>query len=322
MGIPSMKLNEHEKEIIELLKESLVAVPNLDITLPKEEQEKYKRVKLPISILQPLFEYNLNFYQRNNHNHFDTSWIITVEELRKLDLSEVDCSNLPLSGKFIESSHGETCWLDFSYTNLVIDPQTIKDKKLSGTNLRGVDLSNCRFNGCLIAGADLRDTGAKINPQTIYEKNLSNAILSGLDLSNCRFNGCLIAGADLSYTGARINPRRLANSFYWFFEVRQDSMGWNYHKYKDLKGTNLRGNDLSRLSTSSFRNCALEGTDLRDTGIQIDFGKSKYDVERTSIEENGSSDATPIFPCDNEADAIKSIVTETIEQHTKTIGPL
>ncbi len=112
--------------------------------------------------------------------------------------------------------------VDIQFANLEdtgaqIDPQLIKDKSLTGTNVKGctfVNLSSldsikrvpADFTDVDIQLANLEDTDAQINPQLIKDKSLHKTNLKGVDLSHANFTDVDIWGANLEGTSAIINP--------------------------------------------------------------------------------------------------------------------
>ena len=114
----------------------------------------------------------LENFNPNDYKDF-TSLSVICQDLTKLDLSKV-----------------------------IFNPQTVKNKDLTGANLENLDLSQVDFTGVKIIGANLVGTGAHIDPQKIKDKDLSYADLEGLDLSQADFRGVDISGTILFGTGA------------------------------------------------------------------------------------------------------------------------
>ena len=125
-----------------------------------------------------------------NNNRFRS---IEVTTLRKLDLSELDFTGCDVSG------------LDLSYTNVDINPQTIKDKSLFETNCEGLNFKNKDFTGVSLAFANLENTSADINPQTIKDKCLYQTNCKGLNFVDRDLTGVDIRGACLAGTGANLS---------------------------------------------------------------------------------------------------------------------
>lgn len=130
---------EQIQKMIEIIKEELFNLEEFDIHIVKP----YKRVKLHKNII------NAVFFDKEDNSNF------LVEEMRKLDLSEVNFENKNMTYK------------DYSYTNIKFDPQKIKDKSLYNTNLKGTDMFNKDFTDVDIRGANLNETNATIVLTTV-----------------------------------------------------------------------------------------------------------------------------------------------------------
>lgn len=106
---------------------------------------------------------------------------LTIDELRKIDLSGVD-----FTMKNIEH-------VNLSYTNVNIDPQTVKYKSLRFADLEGLDLRGKDFKDVAIRGTNLKNTGALISLKDLqadwdeYENScfLWDATLDNTDLTGC-----------------------------------------------------------------------------------------------------------------------------------------
>ena len=81
--------------------------------------------------------------------------MFTVEDLRKLDFSNVSTAGL----SFIEE--------DISYTNFVIYPQKIFSKSLYKTNAEGVKTIYGSLKGVMLQGANLKNTNLIIYTKEI-----------------------------------------------------------------------------------------------------------------------------------------------------------
>ena len=127
------------KKMIEVIKEELYNLEEYDTSIVKP----YKRVKLHKNII------NAVFFDKEDNSNF------TVEEMRKLDLSEIDFLEKNMENK------------DYSYTNINFDPQKIKNKSLYNTNLKGTDLFAKDFTDVDIRSANLNETSATIVLTTI-----------------------------------------------------------------------------------------------------------------------------------------------------------
>lgn len=163
------------------------------------------------------------------------------ELLKMLDLSLVDFSDINVTG------------VDFSGTNANIDPQTIKCKSLSHTNLSGLDMSGKCFDDCCFMYTNLANTNADIDPQKIYENSLYGVNLENVDLSGKCFDDICIAEANLEGTNADIDPQTVKN--------------------KILYGANLYGLDMS---DKCFDECDIREAILIDTGANITIYDNDY----------------------------------------------
>ena len=131
---------EQIQKMIKVIKEELCNLEEFDINIIKP----YKRIKLHKNII------NAVFFSADEPN-------FTIEEMRKLDLSEVDFTGKDMSNK------------NYSYTNINFDPQKIKNKSLYHINLKSVDMFNKDFTDVDIRGANLTETKATIVLTTIKD---------------------------------------------------------------------------------------------------------------------------------------------------------
>ena len=162
--------------------------------------------------------------------------------LKFLDLSDVDFAGQDVSG------------VDFRGTNANINPQTVKYKSLSNTNLAGIDMSNKCFDGCSVDGANLSYTGARINPRTLNHMSLYHTNCSGLDFSGADFTDVNVKGTN--FTDAKnldLNPQKVSD--------------------RDLSETILKNVDLSNCS---FAGCHISNSDLSNTGATIIYSKNGF----------------------------------------------
>ncbi len=183
---------DREEEFYDFFRNELNKLPCLDTSLPINELKNYKRVKLPLKLLEKILF------------HFDGFQFLEINDLRKLDLSELN-----FNGQKLVADRNLSCstsyFLDLSYTNINLDPQKLVNKKLCGINLRGVDLCGKDFTGVKIQNADLSYTGAKINSQKVWKKSIFNTNLKGIDLSNADFNDVDVKKAKLNDTNAKLD---------------------------------------------------------------------------------------------------------------------
>ena len=146
---------EQIKQMIKIIKEELDTLEEYDINIIKS----YPRITIHRNILNAVF-----------FDEFDSP-NFSVEEMRKLDLSEIDFSFKDMTNK------------DYSFTNINLDPQLVIDKSLFNTNLKCVDLFGKDFTDVDIRKANLSDTGALIVLTTI--KNIDEYT----ELDGCRVIG-------------------------------------------------------------------------------------------------------------------------------------
>ena len=99
------------------------------------------------------------------------------EEISLFDWSKVSFENV------------DVCHKNLSGTNIILDPQVIKDRTLWGTNCYGLDMSGEDFTGVNIIGANLEGTRAKIDPQKVASKFLVGTNCRGLDMKGKNFTG-------------------------------------------------------------------------------------------------------------------------------------
>ncbi|HEV7663152.1 MAG TPA: pentapeptide repeat-containing protein [Chloroflexota bacterium] len=111
---------------------------------------------------------------------------------------------------------------------------------LRETDLRGANLSGCRFDGVTLAGAHLEKIDG--SRAVLSRSNLREVDLSGASLTEADLSGASLARANLE--GARLNGANLSGA--------------------DLSGANLRGADLWE---SNLKGCNLKDTDLRGADL-------------------------------------------------------
>ena len=132
--------------------------------------------------------------------------------LEELDLSKADFTDVKIFSTLFDIHkigeveehifHINTVITNLKGTNAHIDPQKVKDKKLTTANLEGLDLSNADFTNVHIVGTNLKGTNAHINPQKVRDKDLYGTNLEGLDLGKASFNNVYIINTNLRNTGA------------------------------------------------------------------------------------------------------------------------
>ena len=139
-------------------------------------------------------------------------------------------------------------------TGTILKGADLSGKDLTGTILTGIDLSDYDLTGTILTGADLTGT-------ILRGANLTDANLTGVDLSGMDLTGTILRGVDLSNRG--LTGTILTGA--------------------DLTDANLTGVDLSGmdLTATKFNNANLEGVNLQNTDlsfaefVQVDFTKIK-----------------------------------------------
>ena len=155
-------------------------------------------------------------------------------------------------------------------TGTILKGADLSGKDLTGTILTGIDLSDYDLTGTILTGADLTGTiltGANLTDANLTGVDLSGmdltgTILRGVDLSNRDLTGTILTGADLTdanLTGVDLSGRDLTGTIL----TGVDLSG------RDLTGTILTGVDLSGmdltgtlLSLANLTNANLTGVDL------------------------------------------------------------
>ena len=200
-----------QDKMIKIIYEFLMGkVPDWD-TRGNNPYLLHKRLKFPLEILREILF--LNYleiqYAYDDEDIYQTRPVkYSVDLLRKLDLSELDFTGWDISN------------LDLSYTNAKINPQTVRDKSLQGTNCKGLDLSYKSFFNVDVRGANLEDTNASLDPQEIYQKSLRGTNCKGLKFKTktvydflgtidiVNFNGVDIDGANLLETNVQLSTEK------------------------------------------------------------------------------------------------------------------
>ena len=154
-------------------------------------------------------------------------------------------------------------------TGTILKGADLSGKDLTGTILRGIDLSDYDLTGTILTGADL--TGTILTGANLTDANLTGVDLSGRDLTGTVLTGVDLSGRDLTgtiLTGVDLSGRDLTGTVL---------------TGADLTDANLTGVDLSGrdLTGTKFSNANLEGVNLQNTDlrfaefVQVDFTKIK-----------------------------------------------
>jgi len=157
-------------------------------------------------------------------------------------------------------------------TGTILKGADLSGKDLTGTVLRGIDLSDYDLTGTILTGADL--TGTILRGANLTDANLTGVDLSGADLSGTILRGIDISDYDLTgtiLTGADLTDANLTGV---------DLSGM------DLTGTILTGVDLSGadLSGADLSGTILTGADLTGTILR---GANLTDANLTGVDLSG-----------------------------------
>lgn len=179
--------------------------------------------------------------------------------------------------------------IDFTETDVNIDPQRVKNKSLKKTILNGLDFSGKSFEGVNVEGANF--TGAlnvNLDPQKIKKRSLRGTILSGINFKDKSFDKVIVV--ETNFTDAinvDLDPQKI--------------------EYSSLYGTILNGIDFK---DKSFKNVSIFKTDFRGTkNVKI----IRQEVwARTSMEYPGKEKNYPDLPLFDEN-------VEIIDEEQKTI---
>jgi len=123
-------------------------------------------------------------------------------------------------------------------TGTILKGADLSGKDLTGTILTGIDLSDYDLTGTILTGADL--TGTILRGANLTDANLTGVDLSGMDLTATKFNNANLEGVNLQNTDL---------SFAEFVQV----------DFTKIKNKSLAGADLSG---ASFAYSNLSGVDL------------------------------------------------------------
>ena len=143
-------------------------------------------------------------------------------------------------------------------TGTILKGADLSGKDLTGTVLRGIDLSDYDLTGTILTGADL--TGTILRGANLTDANLTGVDLSGMDLTGTKFNNANLEGVNLqntnltdaSFVGAdltKIKNKSLAGA---------DLTGASF-AYSNLSGVDLSGGILE---SNNFWRADLIGQDF------------------------------------------------------------
>ena len=170
-----------------------------------EKQIDLDRYKI-YSILKKELLNHIKNEKEKKHNkkikkiNFDD--IINIEEILDLILNDerkgirllpyIDLSNTSFKNQNIIG-------INFTDTNVKINPQSVKGKDFTSTILKGLDFKGCKWNDTRLSFTNF--TGAKnvkIDPSTVMYPSLYGCICKGVDFKDGSFKG-----VGLSYTDLR-----------------------------------------------------------------------------------------------------------------------
>lgn len=130
-----------------------------------DKLQRDQRIKLPLNILEEVVFRTLRFKNNDNVLVEVKSIALSNEHLRKLDLSELDFTDVDIMA------------FNLSGTNANIDPQKVYNKDLLYTNLNGHDMSKYDFTDVDIRFANLKNTGARIDLNSIRNGSIEGTKL-------------------------------------------------------------------------------------------------------------------------------------------------
>lgn len=173
----------------------------------------FRSIKVDKPVLLPLSSEEIRelfFDLRKDNKTGELYYILNDDMLSirdKIDYSNFSFDNVLVAGQNFCRMYG-----------VKLNPQTIHDKSLKNTTLKGVvfignnNLNEIDlFEGVFVQEADFTGSiGAKINPQTIDEKNLSSATLTDVDFTGFSFKGAKVWRTNFKGSkGAVLNPNEL-----------------------------------------------------------------------------------------------------------------
>lgn len=239
-----------KKQIAELKKVLIENLKNYD------GEEKIK-LNIDPALLRKLIFKKETYDDGIVHMEFDGE----LEELcKKLDLTGVSFANFNAE------------FFDFSdYYGVEIDPQTLYNKNLHGTILKGVKIKGS-LDSCWISRADFTgSTGAVVNPQTIAGRNLERTVLCDATIEG-PLNGCNMKKTD--FTGAifaeqeyrKVDPQTLFDKC--LYGTNLDGIIIDGPLYDcNLEYTKFPGSKRAKIIPQRVYDKSLEGTVLKDATI-------------------------------------------------------
>lgn len=180
------------------------------------------------------------------------------------------CKKLDLTGVSFANFNAE--FFDFSdYYGVEIDPQTLYNKNLHGTILKGVKIKGS-LDSCWISLANFTgSTGAVVNPQKSLGRNLEGTVFCDATIDG-PLKGCYMRKTD--FTGAifanqeyrKVDPQTIVNKC--LYGTNLDGIIIDGDLYDcNLEYTKFPGSKGAKVIPQRLYNKSLEGTVLKDATI-------------------------------------------------------
>ena len=155
-------------------------------------------------------------------------------------------------------------------TGTILKGADLSGKDLTGTILTGIDLSDYDLTGTILTGADLTGT-------ILRGANLTDANLTGVDLSGMDLTGTILRGVDLSnrgltgtiLTGADLTDANLTGVDLSGMDLTGTALTGVDLSGMDLTGTILTGVDLSGMDLTGTALTEANLTDANLTGVDL-----------------------------------------------------
>ncbi len=156
---------------------------------------------------------------------------------------------------------------------------------LSEVDLSGMNIINCRFEGCIFDKADF--TGSRLAYVNFVMSHLQEADFFGARFRNIRFlnvnlRKCGFRNIDTENTvfrGADLEAAQLEGADLKGIDLREANLRMASLSWTALKGADLRGADMTGaiLIDTDLREASLNGVDFRQ--IYLHYSKSPYFIE-------------------------------------------
>lgn len=156
---------------------------------------------------------------------------------------------------------------------------------LSEVDLSGMNIINCRFEGCIFDKADF--TGSRLAYVNFVMSHLQEADFFGARFRNIRFlnvnlRKCGFRNIDTEntvFSGADLEAAQLEGADLKGINLRKANLRMASLSWTALKGADLRGADMTGaiLINTDLREASLNGVDFRQ--IYLHYSKSPYFIE-------------------------------------------